>query len=349
MTADNANSVAPLLPPFPWFGGKRLVANVVWERFGDEKNYVEPFAGGLAVLLGRPTPPRIETINDKDAYVSNFWRAVRHDPDQVAHYAEDRTDEVELHARHRWLHAHGPELREKLIGDVDYFDAQIAGWWVWGVCLWVGEGWCPSRPVGGTRRPHLGRPQGVQRLAHKGTFALKSPRPQLNRRGVHSVHMQNLGIEAYMRLLAERLRDVRVLCGDWDRCTSYSALDFNGLTALFLDPPYPHDAGRDPEIYGIEDAQVWYAVREWCIANGDNPKLRIALCGYEGEHNMPDSWTVHAWKTQGGFGAAKRGTNGMRNRHRERIWFSPHCLAHGIGSVAAENAYIAKAFGETET
>ena len=47
-----------LKAPFPYFGGKLRVAAQVWERFGDAPNYVEPFAGSLAVLLGRPTEPR---------------------------------------------------------------------------------------------------------------------------------------------------------------------------------------------------------------------------------------------------------------------------------------------------
>ena len=45
-------SVVPA--PFPYFGGKSRIAHLVWERFGDVPNYVEPFAGSLAVLLGRP-------------------------------------------------------------------------------------------------------------------------------------------------------------------------------------------------------------------------------------------------------------------------------------------------------
>ena len=39
-----------LSAPFPWFGGKRQVADEVWSAFGDVVNYVEPFAGSLAVL-----------------------------------------------------------------------------------------------------------------------------------------------------------------------------------------------------------------------------------------------------------------------------------------------------------
>jgi DNA adenine methylase len=53
-----------LRAPFPWFGGKSRVAPLVWERFGNVPNYVEPFFGSGAVLLGRPHPPKTETVND---------------------------------------------------------------------------------------------------------------------------------------------------------------------------------------------------------------------------------------------------------------------------------------------
>ena len=47
--------------PFPWFGGKSRAAHLVWERFGDLPNYVEPFFGSGAVLLNRPAPAGTET------------------------------------------------------------------------------------------------------------------------------------------------------------------------------------------------------------------------------------------------------------------------------------------------
>jgi hypothetical protein len=66
-------------------------------------------------------------------------------------------------------------------------------------------------------------------------------------------------------------------------------------------------------------------VRAWALDNGDNPFLRIALCGYEGEHTMPDSWECIAWKAGGGYGSQGNGA-ARENAGRERIWFSPHCL-----------------------
>lgn len=99
-----------LRAPFPWFGGKSRAASIIWERFGDPANYIEPFAGSLAVLLARPTRPRIETVNDLDCNVANFWRAVKADPEAVAKFADWPVNEADLHARHRWLVAQLPAL-----------------------------------------------------------------------------------------------------------------------------------------------------------------------------------------------------------------------------------------------
>lgn len=77
-------SPTKLKAPFPYFGGKAMVADEVWQRLGDVPNYVEPFFGSGAVLLSRPHAPGIETINDKDGFVSNFWRSVKLAPEQVA-------------------------------------------------------------------------------------------------------------------------------------------------------------------------------------------------------------------------------------------------------------------------
>jgi hypothetical protein len=77
-----------LKAPFPYFGGKKSVASLIWARLGDVDNYIEPFCGSAAVLIGRPSRPRIETINDVDCYVANFWRATSTDPMTVAIHAD---------------------------------------------------------------------------------------------------------------------------------------------------------------------------------------------------------------------------------------------------------------------
>ena len=138
-----------LRAPFPWFGGKSKVSELVWERFGDVANYVEPFFGSGAVLLNRPSEPGIETVNDLDCMVANFWRALQHDPDVVADAADWPVNEADQHARHLWLVSQ-EQFREQMKVDPDFYDAKIAGWWVWGQCIWIGSGWCAKQ------LPHLG-------------------------------------------------------------------------------------------------------------------------------------------------------------------------------------------------
>jgi len=302
---EEAILMSELKAPFPWFGGKSRVAHVVWDRFSNVPNYVEPFAGSLAVLLARPHEPKTETVNDLDCYLANFWRAIRFNPSTTAAWADWPVNEADLLARHRWLDAQG-EFRERIRSDPDYFDCRVAGWWVWGLCQWIGSGWCRQRRDGDqpVQLPHLGDAgRGINR---------KLP------------HLGNAGrgekIAEYFQSLSERLRDVRVACGEWDRVLSDAVTWRHGVTGIFFDPPY------SSELHDVEyaaNSDVGADVRKWCAENGDNPLLRIALCGYEGEHDLP-GWECHHWKARKGYQAIKEGEEHSGNR--ERIWFSPHCL-----------------------
>jgi DNA adenine methylase len=118
---------------------------------------------------------------------------------------------------------------------------------------------------------------------------------------------------------------VRVACGDWSRVLTPAVTTYLGDTGVFLDPPY---AGEE-DVYGA-CGSISGEVREWAIRNGNSPGLRIALCGYEGEHEMPAGWISVAWKAVGGYGNQGDG-EGRINASRERIWFSPHCLTPSNG------------------
>jgi hypothetical protein len=321
-------SAPGILAPFPWFGGKRRAASLVWERFGDVPNYVEPFFGSGAVLLNRTTAPGIETVNDLDGYLANFWRAVQADPETTARWADWPVNENDLSARHLWLLGQRGALQARLSGDPDYFDAKIAGWWVWGLCSWIGSGWCsgegPWRAdetgalVDTRKLPHLSPGRGINRqLPHLG------PGRGINRQLPH-LGNAGQGILDQFQALSERLRGVRVASGDWSRVLGESVTTNHGMTGVFLDPPY----GVGEAGYMEDSDTVSHEVRAWCLDNGANSLLRIAFCGYEGEGHdnlVERGWTVEAWKAHGGYGSqSASGEN--QNRHRERIWFSPACL-----------------------
>jgi hypothetical protein len=100
----------------------------------------------------------------------------------------------------------------------------------------------------------------------------------------------------------------------------------HGLTAVFLDPPYGASDCED-DCYYENNTQLSADVRNWALQNGSDPKLRIALCGYEDEHgpHMPPSWECVSWKKAIGYAALGENV-GRDNQTRERIWFSPACL-----------------------
>lgn len=323
--------IEPLTAPFPWFGGKSLAAPLIWRAFGNVPNFVEPFAGSLATLLARPHTPKVETVNDLDGYIANFWRATKYAPLEVAEYADWPVNEADLHARHLWLVEQQPLLK-RLVDDPDYYDAKIAGWWVWGLCSWIGNGWCyPDVRLKQSRRPEVANANGPgirvvlnQCLPKIGTpghgiHAPSRKKPLTHRnKGVHRDSSVGDLVELFERF-AERLRRVRVCCGDWKRVMGQSTLGIDtshGMTpcGVLLDPPYAHGE-RDKRLYREDGSELSSEVRQWALENGDNPCLRVALCGWEGEHDMPASWRKVAWKSKGS----------TKNRARERLWFSPHC------------------------
>lgn len=298
--------------PFPYFGGKRDAAPIVWERFGAVPNYVEPFFGSGVVLLGRPHEPKTETVNDIDGLLCNFWRAIAVAPQEVARAADWPVSEADLSARHAALVAQRGALTERLQADPSYFEPTMAGWWVWGACSWIGSGWCSGEgpwTSNGERLIRCDQGQGINRqLPHLGD--------------------QGQGILEWFEQLAKRLRRVRIACGSWERVLGDSVTWRHGLTGVFLDPPY---AGGGVEYSAAGRGTTAADVAAWARESGARADMRIALCGHVGEHDMP-GWRMVPWTARGGYGN-QGGDDESDNRHREVIWFSPACEL-GVGQAS---------------
>ena len=183
------------------------------------------------------------------------------------------------------------------------------------------------------RLPHLGSAgQGVSRqLPNLGDAGRGVSRklPNLGDAGRGECARRRAVLVEWFADLSDRLRNARVCCGDWSRVCGRSVTYTNATPcAVFLDPPYSAEANRDNQLYSEDCGKVAHDVRAWCLAEGGNLDMRIALCGYEGEgHEELESagWSVVEWKARGGY--SNQGTGpGDNNCHRERIWFSPGCL-----------------------
>ena len=331
-------NVGTLAAPFPYFGGKSGACAQVWEAFGAVGNYVEPFAGSAAMLLGAPDGKRIATINDADGFVANFWRAIANDPEAVAHHADWPCNEVDLFARHSWLVRQTATLTEQLHADPAWFDAKIAGWWCWGACNWIGSGWCAG--VGpwvhdGEKMVCLPRGQdngkkGVWRqvpsISNSG-HGINRKLPHLGDAGKGINKMTQQPRRAYIMewfgLLHARLRDVRVTSGDWGRVVKDSVTTRHGLTAVFLDPPYTKGA-MDYAAGGV-GTDLPMQVQAWCADNGHNPLLRIVICGHASEHDglLAHGWHTRTWTARKGYALS---AESKANSAGETLWCSPHCI-----------------------
>lgn len=296
---------AQLAAPFPWAGGKRKVVQEVWARFGVVGRYVEPFAGGAAMLLGRPGGAHgHELLGDLDGDVVNFWRSVQQHPEAVARAMDWPVLEADVAARAAWLRARRPKL-PKLLADPRWCDPEAAGWWAWVTSNAMGLGRNDS--AGSTRPTSGGRGVGGRRIR-----TAEDPLAEL--------------LEI-CQALSLRLRGVTVLHKDFRRVLTNGALwsHIKAPTpvAVFLDPPYdPKHITSKRSCYNEHDKAVSALARSKALELGKNPRLRVALCGYEGEHDMPPNWEVFAWSSSGFCFNEARRAKGLQ----ERIWFSPACL-----------------------
>ncbi len=291
-------------PPVPYFGNKRKVAAEVWRRFGHVDRYIEPFFGSGAVLLGRPDslihPQDVEIANDLDCLLCNAFRAIKTKPDETAGYVDWPMSEADLVARSNWLAGQRGTLKKRLLRDPDWCCPKTGGWWLWGACCWFGYGFARST----TRKaklPEMSRPE----------------------RGI--VGRSNL--REILISLSTRLSRVQLATGDWRRVLVPATLGRGGTVGIFLDPPYGNADQRTGKIYQGETDDVGAEVCRWALDHGDDPNIRVAVCGYQGEHAFPDSWQMFAWQGHGAYGRGRGTGKAMETRKLERIWFSPGCSA----------------------
>ncbi|TWT57688.1 D12 class N6 adenine-specific DNA methyltransferase [Thalassoglobus neptunius] len=321
--------------PFPYFGGKSSIVPIVNERFGEITALREPFAGSAALTLARE-PVAHEALNDVNHYIVNFWRAIKSDPESVAEHAHHPVTEADLHARSTYLFR-GDAVKgaqHRIAQDPEYFDPRLAGWYAWGKSCQIANAF-----------------EGVQKS-----------KPSMRGNGVcvpvyRTQRARQLALIDWFGALAERLHNVRILYGDWQRLvsapSSLGLFNKNSISGIFLDPPYAHSLARVQQLLGLATEisdpdrgrtdcylcdddksqvdQLVADVNHWCQQSGSNPRLRIALCGYSGEHDnlvSDHSWTKHSWTTHGGWAntSKKTDTRGKENKSRETIWFSPGCV-----------------------
>jgi DNA adenine methylase len=215
------SNMEPVTPPIKSFGGKHYLARRIVALMPRHLHYVEPFAGGLAVLLARdPADPRLwsgddgshrgvsEIANDLDGRLMTFWRVLQ-DPDDFQRFR--RFVEAAPMSRAAWEAAHAHEYGQDRVDDA--------------VALFV----C-------CRQSLAGRMNGFTSITRTRT-----------RRGINGNASEWLGAVDGLPDVHARLRSVVL--------ENRPALEVIGRedtphTLFYLDPPYLHSTRSATTAYG---------------------------------------------------------------------------------------------------
>jgi DNA adenine methylase len=204
------------LIPFGWYGGKFSHLDWLLPLLPDCHHYCEPFAGSGAVLLNREPSP-VETFNDLDGEVVNFFRVLREEKERLI----------------------------EVIGLTPFSREEFA------IACEVSP---DLPPLERARRFYVRARQVRTGLAQTATIGRWANCKNTSRAGMSGVISRWLGAVEDLPAVAERL--LRVQIENRPAIDVIRLYDSPG-TLFYCDPPYVHSTRGDSKAYGFEmtDAQ----------------------------------------------------------------------------------------------
>jgi DNA adenine methylase len=196
---------------FGWYGGKFSHLDWLLPLLPKCHHYCEPFSGSAAVLLNRPPSP-VETYNDLDGEVVNFFRVCRD-------HGEELTRAIALTPFSR------EEFATSCTLDPD------------------------ASPVERARRFYVRARQVRIGLAQTATLGRWGNCKNTSRAGMSGIISRFLGGVEMLPAIAERL--LRVQIENRPAVDVIRLYDSPG-TLFYCDPPYVHQTRGDAKAYGFE-------------------------------------------------------------------------------------------------
>jgi DNA adenine methylase len=203
---------------FGWYGGKYSHLDWLLPLLPQAPHYCEPFAGSAAVLLNR-NPSPVETYNDLDGEVVNFFKTLRDNSDELVR-----------------LIALTPFSRE------EYFTA------IYGETENISN-------IERARRFYILARQTRTGLAQKASLGRWANCKNTSRAGMSGVVSRWLGGVEALDLIAERL--LRVQIENRPALELISLYD-DADTLFYCDPPYLHETRGDANAYAYEMDEAQY-------------------------------------------------------------------------------------------
>jgi DNA adenine methylase len=230
--------------PLKWHGGKQYLARRIVDLMPPHTHYVEPYAGGLAVLLEKEPEGISEVVNDINRDLTNFWRVLQ----GVETFEQFRRFvEAVPFSEEEWRKA--ADIMEHIHeGDILVDDRSVP----WAAWFFIH-----------CRQSLAGRMTSFAPLSRTRT-----------RRGMNEQASAWLNAVEGLPAVHARLKRVVVL--------NHDALDVirqqdGEQTLFYCDPPYLHETRSAPDVYAHE---MSYAEHDSLLNVLRGCKGKVMLSGY---------------------------------------------------------------------
>lgn len=239
---------------FGWYGGKFSHLDWLLPLLPQCHHYCEPFGGSAAVLINR-SPSPVETYNDVDGDVVNFFRVLREKKDELLYQIG-----MSPFSREEFLLAIQTNGNGKYLSDVER-----------------------------ARRFFVRARQVRTGLAQTASVGRWANCLNTSRAGMAGAVSRWLGSVAGLEFIAGRLLRVQI---EHDSAAAVITRYDSGETLFYCDPPYPHESRGDSKAYAYEMTDKDHANLSRVL---HNVKGKVAISGYDCNlmHELYKNWHVH--------------------------------------------------------
>jgi len=217
-------------------------------------HYCEPFGGSAAVLINR-LPAPVETYNDIDGEVVNFFKVLREKKDELLYQIG-----MTPFSREEFLEAIRTNGNGKYLSDVER-----------------------------ARRFFVRARQVRTGLAQTASVGRWANCLNTSRAGMSGAVSRWLGSVGGLEYIATRLLRVQI---ENDRAVDVIARYDSEATLFYCDPPYPHQARGDSKAYSYELTDDDHVTLGRVL---HSVKGKAAVSGYDCDimHDLYRDWTMH--------------------------------------------------------
>lgn len=236
--------MSTITPPLKWHGGKHYLASKIIALMPPHVHYVEPYAGGLSVLLAKEPEGVSEVANDLNGKLINFWMVMA-SPILFAQFC--RIMEATLFVEEFWKSAAGGD-ESWLPGIADKAVKEAANFFI--LC----------------RQSLAGRMAAFAPLSRTRT-----------RRGMNEQASAWINAVDGLPAVHARLRRVAILNRD---ALDVIRQQDGEKTLFYLDPPYLHETRATTGEYEHEMSAMAHETLLYQLAS---IKGKFLLSGYDSE------------------------------------------------------------------